>query len=72
MTKNLFFIKEVSGIGVASKEFNVGESTILRFLSGEIISPRKYIFKYKDESKYKLYSFNRSVFNRVDLKEKIA
>lgn len=70
--KNLFFIKEVSGVGVASKEFNVGESTILRFLSGETISPRKYIFKYKDESKYKLYSFNRSVFNRVDLKEKIA
>lgn len=70
--KNFNFIKEVQGVKVASKEFNVSQSTILRHVTGQITNTRKYIFRYKKELIFQPYSFNRRVFNMVDIKDKIA
>jgi len=70
--KNLKLIKEVHGIYIASKEFNVSTSTILRHLNGQITKTRKFIFRYKDKAPVNPYLFQRRIFNMVDIKEKIA
>lgn len=43
------FIKEFESIKLASKELNIGRSTISNICNGKIKKPKKYIFKFKEE-----------------------
>ena len=42
-------IKEFESIKLASKELNIGRSTISNICNGKIKKPKKYIFKFKEE-----------------------
>lgn len=66
------FIKEFAGIGVACRELDIPRSTLGNLLNRTKKPEGKFIFRYKPKLNYTPYNFQRRIFIRQDIKEKIA
>ncbi len=66
------FIREYKSIKDAAFDLGIHHTHIVSILKGKIKNPKHNMFKYKNVISYNKFIFQRRIFNRLDIKERIA